>query len=329
MIKGLNIKVLISKMAQVQVVSKGMKWTQKAAEAAAQQHQYIKVGEKPGHLLLTGAVGRWKKPQHAGDVYVPSLRVAGNPAVIRNLFLGLGVAGQTIDQHLARAYTLQNHAQPGFREAFDAEVEAYRVWKEGHDATKRATGAGAVRLDQLQYFVDQLQAASTVARTAAGSPAAAAAGRVSPGRAPRVRALADRLADATKKGKVLDVSKMDLAKGTGIKMINPPGANSKKVGVAGLALVSSNAANYAHAVRNLGANYEGYIQRYAERAAQGTTLGAAPAVVSPVVGRVPTLPVATSPLAGGVALPMIPGTLGVRPATTLPIGSPGTSPRGF
>ncbi len=310
-------------MAQVQVVSKGMKWSQKAREAAAQQHQYIKVGEKPGHLLLSGAPGRWKKAEHATDIYVPSLRVAGSPGVIRSLFLGLGVTANDIDQHLARAYTATNHTTPGYRDAFDAEVQAYKAWKDGRDAEKKAAGGAAVSLTQLQYFVDQLQAASTVARTAAaGSPraAAAAVGGVSPGRAPRVRALADRLAEAVKKGKVLDVSKMDAAKGTGIKMINPPGANSKKVGVAGLAIVSSNPALFAHAIRQLGANYEPYIARYNERMAQGAVLAAAPAAA-------PRFPVATSPvLTGGVALPTIPGVFPTLPVTTLPIGSPVGSP---
>ena len=319
-------------MAQVQVVSKGMKWSQKAADAAAQQHQYIKVGDKPGHLLLSGAPGRWKKAEHAGDVYVQSLRVAGNPGVIRSLFLSLKVPANAIDQHLARAYTAQNYLLPGYKEAFDAEVQAYKDWKDGRDLQKKATGGAAVSLGQLQYFVDQLQAASTVARTAAaGSPraaaAAAAAGGLSPGRAPRVRALADRLADAVKKGKVLDVSKMDVAKGTGIKMINPPGANSKKIGVAGLAIVSSNPTMFAHAVRQLGVNYEPYIARYNERMVQGTALAPAPAAALVPVGVVPTFPVATSPgLTGGVALPTIPGVFPTLPVTTLPIGSPVGSP---
>ena len=302
-------------MAQVQVVSKGMKWTQKAADAAAQAHQYIKVGDKPGHLLLSGAPGRWKKAEHAGDVYVPSLRVAGNPASIRALFLSLGVPAANVDQHLARSFSVANYQSPGYREAFDAEVAAYKAWKDGKDAQKKVAGGAAVHLDQLQYFVDQLQTASTVARTAAGgaSPRATA----SPGRAPRVRALADRLAEAQKKGKVLDVSKMDVAKGTGIKMIAAPGANSKKVGVAGLAIVSSNPALYAQAVRQLGANYEPYIAQYNARVAQGATLAPAPALAAVA---------ATSPLAGGVALPTIPGAVGfgapTLPLATSPIGSP-------
>ena len=316
-------------MESVKVVSKGMKWSQKAMENAAQQHQYIKVGDKPGHLVLSGAPGRWKKPEHAGDVYLPSLRVAGNPAVVRNLFLSFGIPSADIDQHIASGYTAQNYQLPGFSERFDAEVDAYTAWKKGREAAKKTAGGPGVSLDQLQYFVDQLQAASTVARTTAGSPRVGTA--VSPGRAPRVRALADRLADATSKGKVLDVSKMDVAKGTGIKMILPPGANSKKVGVPGLAIVSSNPALYAHAIRQLGPQYEPYVQRYNEMLTQKTVI-AAPAATAPAVppptytvpAAVAPFPATQSPLAGGVALPTIPGVVqGTVPVTTLPvIGSP-------
>ncbi len=330
-------------MAQVQVVSKGMRWSQPASDKARMNHQYIKIGAKPGHLLLSGAPGRWKKPETAGDVYVPSLRVAGNPTVIRNLFLSMRVPATVIDQHLAASYNAANY-QAALKATFDAEVEQYKAWKAQRDIAKKAAGGPSVNLSQLQYFVDQLQAASTVARTAAGSPRVAG----SPGRAPRVKALNTRLADATSKGKVLDVSKLDTTKGTGIKMIARPGPNSKKIGVPGLDIVSSNPALFAHAVRQLGAQYEPYIQQYNTLVAQKTAIVAAPlaapafpaapvatpfmtALATTPLAAVPTFPVpgAASPLAGGVALPTIPGAGVTFPAATLPIGSPIGSPAGL
>ena len=328
-------------MAQVQVVSKGMRWTQDAANKAAAEHKYIKVGQKPGHLLLSGAPGRWKKPETAGDVYVPSLRVAGNPAVIRQLFIGLRVPAATIDQHLAAAYNVENF-RTALKASYDQEVANYKAWKGQRDALKKAAGGPSVNLEQLQYFVDQLQAASTVARTTAGSPRAG-----SPGRAPRVKALATRLADAAAKGKVLDVSKLNPVKGTGIKMIAAPGPNSKKIGVPGLAIVSSDPALFAHAVRQLGAQYEPAIGQYNAIVAQKTAVVAAPMAAptlappisptymaplatSPAV--VPTFPAATSPaFTGGFALPTVPGATAVPtlPGTALPVGSPAGSPTGF
>ena len=304
-------------MSQVTVVSKGMRWTQEAANKAAQNHQYIKVGPKPGYLLLSGAPGRWKKPETAGDVYVPTLRVAGNPAVIRQLFIGLGVPAADIDAHLARAYTVANY-EGAMKAAFAAEVAAYSAYKKAKDVNKAAAGGPEVSLDDLEYFVAELGKATTVAKTTAGSPKTAGSPR---GRAGRVQDLAKRLAEATAKGKVLDVSKMDLVKGTGAKMAIQPGPNSKKVGVAGLAIVSSDGARYAAAVRQLGAQYEPYIAQYNAVVARKGAV-AAPLVTSPV--GAPTLPAPGSPLAGGVNLPFA-GGLPTVPGTAT-VGSPPGSP---
>ena len=304
-------------MSQVTVVSKGMKWDQAAANKAKENHQYIKIGPKPGYLLLSGAPGRWRKPETAGDVYVPSLRVAGNPAVIRQLFIGLGVPAASIDQHLAQSYTAANF-ETTMKAAFDAEKAAYDQYKKAKDANKAVAGGPDVTLAELDYFVSELGKATTVAKTTAGSPKAAGSPR---GRAGRVQDLSKRLADAAVKGKVLDVSKMDLAKGTGAKMIANPGPNSKKVGVAGLAIVSSDPARFAAAVRQLGAQYEPYVAQYNAAVARKGAVLAAP-VGSPA--GIPALPAPGSPLAGGVALPFA-GGLPTVPGTAT-VGSPPGSP---
>ena len=323
LIRSLNIKVLIPKMAQVTVVSKGMKWSNDAAVKALQNHTYIKVGDKSGHLLLSGAPGRWKKVETSTDVYVPSLRVAGNPALIRQMFIALGYAAGDVDARLAEAYNSQNY-QTSKKAQFDAETAAYKSFKDQKDAVKVATGGPTVTLADLEYLVAELGKATTVAR-AATSPRAAAASPRGAGRGVgRVQPLAKRLAEAVAKGKVLDVSKMDAAKGTGIKMIAHPGQNSKKVGVDGLAIVSSVPATYAAAVRQLGAQYEPWIAQYAAAAARKTALVGAPLVQVTVSPRAapPALPALTrSPLTGG--LPTIPGLL---PTTALPVGTPPGSP---
>jgi len=306
-------------MAQVTVVSKGMKWTQDAAAKAAQNHSYIKVGDKSGHLLLSGAPGRWKKAETATDVYVPSLRVAGNPVLIRQMFIALGVPAADVERHLAVAYTAQNY-QTSMKAQFDAETAAYKAYKGQKDAVKEATGGPSVTLADLEYLVSELGKATTVARTATSPRAAAASPRGAGRGVGRVQPLAKRLADAVSKGKVLDVSKMDAAKGTGIKMIANPGQNSKKVGVAGLAIISSDAGTYAAAVRQLGPQYEPYVAQY--HAARKAPVVGAPALPVSPRGVAPLLPaLARSPLAGG--LPTIPGLL---PTTALPVGSPPGSP---
>lgn len=302
------------------VVQKGMTWSQDAANKAAQAHKYIKIGPKAGFLLLSGAPGRWKKPEFAADVYVPSLRVAGNPQMIRQVFIGLGVPAGDIDRHLAASYSLNNYRE-AMAANFNAEVAAYKA----HKDTRRATTAGpVVQLDKLQYFVDNLAGANVAAKTTTGSP------RASP-RAGRVKPLRDRIAQAKLKNKVLDVSKMDPVKGTGIKMIPLPGAASKKVGVnlAQVPIVSSDAGNYARAIALLGPGYEAYVTQYNALTRAAPALGAPPvtlpAATSPAT-MVP-LPATTSPaiptlpgtgVVGGVALPQV-GTL---PTVTSPAGSP-------
>ena len=251
----------------MQVVSKGLRWDQQMADKAAASHQYIKIGQKPGHLLLSGAPGRWKKADTAMDIYIPALRIAGNPAVIRQAFGGTPEALNNINQYLNQGYTAANY-RTTMKQAFDAEVARYKGWKQQRDAIKKATGGPSVNLSQLSYFVEQLQVASTVARTT-GSPRATAAATGSPGRSSRVRALADKLADASAKNKVLDVSNVDLVKGTRIRTIVRPGPQAKKkLGVPGLDIVSSDPARYAHVVRQLGPQYEPYIERYNALVAQ-------------------------------------------------------------
>src|SRR5680860_1078584 len=138
-------------MAQVQVVSKGMRWSADAAAKAKENHQYIKVGPKSGFLLLSGAPARWKKPETSGEIYVPSLRVAGQPAAIRQLFLSLGVPANVVEQHLAASYNAGNF-EAAMGANFNAETDAYYGFKKQRDLVKGATGP-TVTLDDLSYFV--------------------------------------------------------------------------------------------------------------------------------------------------------------------------------
>lgn len=293
-------------MAQVQ--AKGMKWSLEAAQNAASRHEYIKVGPNAGTLHLTGAKNRWKKPENQGDVYVPTLRVVGTPAAISQLFVQqLGYQAGEIQQHLAGAYTAQN-VDGALRGQFDAESSAYKTYKSGVTAQKKAQGPG-ISLADLPYLVQELDNATKAARAAkqVGSPR-------SPGaRAGRTRPLLQRLQDARAKGKLLDVSNMK-PNGTDIKMIPATlGPASKKVGVPGLEIVSSNPANYAAAVAMLGAGYEGFTARYNQQVNQPKSLGGAGAVgVAPGLGALGVPQVQPQ----GVVTPTF------RAATPPPLGLP-------
>ena len=306
--------------------TKGMTWSEEARQKALQQHKYIKLGGKGAHLLLSGALARWKKPEGVADIYIPSLRVAGNPAVIRQVLLKLGSPPQEVEAHIQNSYNSQNINDPAVRARFDAEVDALKQYKKAVDTQKKYTAGPAVTLDRLDYYLEHLDQTRVTARApAAGSPAAAPAG--SP--RGRVQPLLKRLQAAKAKGKVLDVTKMDPVKGTNVKMITlAPGTRKLGVNLAQLPLVSNNRENYVRAVQMLGPEYQGFVAQY--DALNQKTLppaGLAPArsptrspprafPTSPAQ-QFPAFP-ATAGLAAGTALPQIPGTY--RPMS--PIGTP-------
>lgn len=82
----------------------------------------------------------------------------------------------------------------------------------------------------------------------------------------RTRSLISRLQDATSKGKVLDVSNMDIMTGKNIKSMVLPGNRSRKIGVIGLNIISNNRDKYMAALqilsRETGNNYDEYIRFY-------------------------------------------------------------------
>ena len=287
-------------MEQATVVEQGMSWTEEANNKALASHNYIKIGRGSGHLLLSGAPGRWKKSEFAGDVYIPSLRVAGNPNTIRELFISLRYPPSNIDQHLAASYTLGNY-KTTMKGNFDAEVESYKVYKKQKDMLKKSVGGPTILLSDLEYYIRELPRARVALRTTTRESLGVKARGLQP--------LAARLAKLTA-GKVLDVSKMDMVKFTGIKSMPRPGANSSKIGVANLNIVSSDPVKYAKAIELLGPDYTHFLHDYNVAVQRKTVVIQAPPTVP--LGRqgVPTLPTATSPLIGGGSLPMIPGILG-------------------
>lgn len=98
------------------------------------------------------------------------------------------------------------------------------------------------------------------------SPLRLVAATVSKPTASKVHSIISRLQEATIKGKVLDVSKMEIDTGRGIKSIKLPGPKSKKIGVVGLNIISNNIDAYIAAIhmleRETGQNYGEYINIY-------------------------------------------------------------------
>ena len=237
--------------------SKGLRWNTKMAEEARNKLTFIKVGDKVSYLHLTGAPVRWLKPEYADDIYLLDKRVAGNPTTVAQVLINNGVAAEDVNESFQNnAITALNwnvsEEDGGMAEAYKKEVEEYKKLRE----SVNDEAASQELVGKLHYYYANLSQAVIKGSKRLGGSGSAPKG--SP-KGPKVP-LAQRLATLVS-GKVLDVSQMK-PNGTNIITIDQPGRTSKKIGVSGLAIVSSNTANYVAAVRMLGPSYEHFIQSY-------------------------------------------------------------------
>lgn len=239
---------------------RGQKWTNEKASDAAAKHYYIKVAEKGGKLQLSGASKKFA--ENPDFIYVPTpYRVAGDRADVAALFSGLGVPDDDVERILTVAYTADNYQGNA---AFAQELDDAKAYKDAQG--KPAAAAPRLTLEDLATILEthRGQAPAKGARKPRATKTAAAPG-TTPTRGGRVRPLLDRLAEL-KTGKVLDVSNMSET-GAGVKAVDEPKAGSKKVGVPGLAIVSSNPDNYYAAVATLGPDYAHFSEAYRQRLA--------------------------------------------------------------
>ena len=265
----------------IKVVAKGPKWTVDTPQKAADRHKYVKA-EGGGELLLSGAQKRWADPQHAGDVYVPKLRLVGTPAQVITLLRGYGIQDAQIQGWIDEAYTAQNY-QTVFRDRFLQEIAVYEQYKKAKELTKKGP---VVTLADVTTIFEAIKGGVTI-----GKPTTV---KTPTGRGGRSETLLQRLTKL-EAGKVIDVSNMK-DNGTGAKTIKKPGGASKKRGVEGLNIVSSDFNNYKRAVEMLGAGYERYIALYQQQLT-------APLMAMPAVGIVGVgSPVRTSPRGSPVAI---------------------------
>ena len=235
----------------------------KVLQDAANKHRYIRVDDGvtgaaiQGRPTLTLSGAPAYLATHPQVVYVPAVRLVGLPATVRQVLTNSGFSQDQINSAMAGAYTAQNintpQGQANWRQEVDLAANARRA------TPKKEAKLG---LGNLQQVMQQLQQAQLTGQSVivtaprkAGAGGAAAAGATGGQRGgPRGMkgTLLDKLNDARASGKFLDVSKMT-ATGTGIKKVDRPPTGSKKIGVAGLEIVSSDVNTYAQAMQMLGA----------------------------------------------------------------------------
>jgi len=126
-------------------------WSKTKADLYAKKHRYIIIKKNGSEIdiggrrlsllfladlaigtgLLSGSKGRWRHFKTSENVFVPSLRVVGNPDVIRKTFIDLGYSADWIDSHLSDVYTKSNY-NTTMKEKYDKEIEDYKLYrKEG------------------------------------------------------------------------------------------------------------------------------------------------------------------------------------------------------
>ena len=240
-------------------------------------NNYIKLGPKRGSLLITGAPQKWKL--NPNFVYVPQLRVAGEPQDVINGLVSVGYSEADARQAVNNGYTKAHENSA----AFMAEVEAAKKHKAGGKgkATKKAAHNLA---PGISWYAEQLDSA-TVETKAGGSPrrkspkarksrskspkarTTKTKSTKSKSKSPKARAtkskspkakggkraakpLADKIA-ALSDGKVMDVSKLK-SDGSGAKAIARPGPKSKKVLIPGHHVVSDHKNGVKAAAKLLG-----------------------------------------------------------------------------
>ena len=329
-------------------------WTEDKKKAAVEGRYYIKLGDKRGTLLLSGAAQKWKADPTF--TYVPSLRVAGTPADIERALLALGNTAAEVRAALASGYTAASAAS-ALKAAYDAEVDSLKA-SGGKKGSKKATSSVVNAGTSIAAYAAMVESAAVEGRSPRGrspkkarksaskspkkarksaskspkkarksaskspkkSPKKARKAAASPKGKRGAKPLADKIAALTE-GKVMDVSKLH-ADGSGAKVISEPGAKSKKVLIAGTRIVSDHKNGVKAAAKMLGD--ESLVDRF-----EAARKSAKPAK-SPKASPAKALPM--SPVSSPIGVPSLP-TVGSSPRGTLPtvriptIGSPKRSPR--
>ena len=301
------------------------RWSEEQGKKALEGSYYNKIGDKsPGHLLLSGAPRYWGT--HPDFIYIPMpYRVAGSREGLSSLFRELGHAEADINRILSSGYTSQNY-QSTMKKAFDEELAQLDTHKGGVVKKAPTITLAELAAGQLTFHGEKParkpRAKATTAGVAPGGPGGPVAAGSSPGkggaRGPKVSLLERH--NSLAPGKVLDISNMK-DDGTNIKMMDEPGAKSKKVRpVAALRIVSSDPSRWVPAIQMLGPGFEQYLNAYPGAGAGGVAPVPVPV---PVPAPAVTVPRPPSPKATVPALPAVQPI----PRATTPKGALPTVPK--
>lgn len=222
----------------ITVVPQGFKWTVEAAEKAARNHNFIRVGGPTVTTrVLSGAVKRsWKKddPKENNTIFVTDYRITGTEENIRAALEYAGYSEQEINKAIANAITKNNY-QTIKADEVNQELADYEQAKEQKPQTEPYSW------ENIRWFANNIKFA--VFSTKSGEQHGALAPHGHGG---------DTLAEKVQKltqGKVIDVSGMDFMTGKGARtMPMPKTGRAGKFGSGNLPFISNDVEKYRRAI---------------------------------------------------------------------------------
>lgn len=195
--------------------------SREAVEAARDAHRYNKVSDPSGKgLKLSSHTKTWK--DHPDYVFVPSLRLVGSPAEVRQ-YLSQYYKPQDVEAAMADAYSKAAvESNPALRARFEAEVEAARKHKEAHPKSEKQGLSDLTVLDRIYEAQKASRAKSGEGKKkkkAAGSPGSPRGG----GHKADLKAAYEA---ARKEGHGLNVNRIKATGAGSIKLKQAPGPKS-------------------------------------------------------------------------------------------------------
>lgn len=268
----------------INVVPAGFRWTQDAAQKAADKGLFLRVGgPQVTRRFLSGAKRSWASADENENraIFHPTYRITGTPEAVRTALQYAGLDAAAIQNVLATAITGDNYDKAG-AQAYNAEIARHEELKGNKQPTE------GYDFGQILWFGKNIK--SAVIQTKAGEQKGVVTGA---GRAGAGESLSEKIGKLPA-GKVLDVSNMDINTGKGVRTVAAPKtAKSGKYGTARVPIISNDIDRYVRAIRlAYGADAETTFANDIAVVRQALSGGQPPvfagATVAPLVTRAPS-----------------------------------------
>jgi len=297
-------------------------WTLEALDDAKVKQQFIFVSPAgASRVYIIDAQTLWRT--NPDIIFQTGYRIAGTPEDITNVLLQQGIDPTNIEELMASAITSNNYAHE-LAEIYNEETASYNAWRRA--VIKANVDAPGVKLFDVMVAINP-EILTRVKTDKQAKAMGLTTGLPKKTRGRAIESLFDKIARLPP-GKFLDVSKLEPS-GTGTHPTDAPTKRSRKYGVPGLPIISSNLDRYLLAIRMLPGGEAQYANEVAQIRELFARLQTGPIITIPG-GPTNTVPlITTAPRMPGTTIniptfPRIPGTVTVpvvqqTPDTTINI----------